>query len=93
MDLFGPTRTTSLGKKWYDFIIIDDFSHFIWVFFLVHKDEIFQVFSKFYRRVTNEKSFLIQNIQSDHGIEFKNQDFKKFYNKKGIDHWNIARSK
>ena len=72
MDLFGPTRTTSLGRKWYDFIIIDDFSHFIWVFFLAHKDETFQVFSKFYRKVINEKRFSIQNIRSDHGTEFEN---------------------
>ena len=29
MDLFGPTKTTSLGKKYYGFVIIDDFSRFI----------------------------------------------------------------
>ena len=75
MDLFGPTRTTSLGGKWYDFIIIDDFSRFTWVFFLGHKDETFQVFSKFYRKVINEKGFSIQNIRSDHGTKIKNQDF------------------
>ena len=53
---------------------------------MAHKDEIFHVFSKFYRRVTNEKSFSIQNIRSDHRIEFKNQDFEKFCDEKGIDH-------
>ena len=53
---------------------------------MAHKDETFHVFSKFYRKVTNEKSFLIQNIRSDHGTKFKNQDFEKFYDEKGIDH-------
>ena len=72
-----------MGGKWYDFIIIDDFSHFTWVFFLAHKDETFQVFFKFYQKVTNEKGFSILNIQSDHGIEFKNQDFEKFCDEKG----------
>ena len=67
-------------------MIIDDFSHIIWVFFLAHKDETFHVFSKFYRKVTNEKSFSIQNIQSDHRTEFENHDFKKFCDEKGIDH-------
>ena len=28
MDLFGPIRIASLGEKCYDFIIIDDYSHF-----------------------------------------------------------------
>ena len=50
------------------------------------KDETFYVFSKFYRKVTNEKGLSIQNIQSDHGTKFKNQDFKKFCAEKGIDH-------
>ena len=67
-------------------MIIDDFSHFTWTFFLAHKDETFHVFSKFYRKVANEKYFLIQHIQSDHGTEFENQDFEKFCDEKGIDH-------
>ena len=44
------------------------------------------MFSKFYQKVTNEKKFLIQNIQSDHVTKFENQDFKKFYDEKRIDH-------
>ena len=86
MDLFGPTRTTSLGGKRYGFVIIDDYSRFTWVFFLAHKDETFHIFTKFYRKVTNEKKFSIQNIRSDHGTEFKNQYFDKFYIENGIDH-------
>lgn len=37
MDLFGPTRTASIGGKRYVFVIIDDFSRFTWVIFLTHK--------------------------------------------------------
>ena len=53
---------------------------------MAHKDETFHVFSKFYRRITNEKDFSIQNIQSDHGTEFENQNFEKFCDEKGIGH-------
>ena len=53
---------------------------------MTHKDETFHVFLKFYRKVTNEKDFSCQNIRSDHRIKFKNQDFKKFYDEKDIDH-------
>ena len=41
---------------------------------------------KFHRKVTNEKGFSIQNIRSDHGTEFKNQDFKNFCDENGIGH-------
>ena len=44
MDLFGPTKTPSLGGKKYGFIIIDDYSRFTWVYFLAHKHESFKVF-------------------------------------------------
>ena len=30
IDLFGPTRTTSLGGKKYGLVIVDDYSRFIW---------------------------------------------------------------
>ena len=83
MDLFGPTRTTSLRGKRYGFMIINDFSRFTWILFLASKDE---VFSKFYRKILNEKGLSIISIHSDHGIEFKNKDFKKFYDEKKIDH-------
>jgi len=51
MDLFGLTRTASIGGKRYAFVIIDDFSRFTWVMFLIHKNEAFTNFEVFYRRV------------------------------------------
>ena len=44
MDLFRPTRTTRLGDKRYGLVIVDDYSKFTWVMFLVHKDETFGLF-------------------------------------------------
>ena len=46
MDLFGPTRTLSLGGKHYGFVVVDIFSRFSWVIFLAHKDEAFHAFEK-----------------------------------------------
>ena len=86
IDLFGPTRITSLGEKKYRLMIIDDFSCFTWILFFAQKDKIFSTFSKFYQKVSNEKNLTIICICSDHGLEFKNQNFKNFYNKHGIEH-------
>ena len=70
IDLFGPTRITSLGGKRYGFIIIDDFLCFTWVLFLISKDEAFSVFSKFCQKILNEKGISIILIHNDHDTEF-----------------------
>lgn len=59
MDLFGPMHVSSLGGKKYAFVIVDDYIKFTWVLFHAHKDEALKAFSKFYKRVQNEKGYLI----------------------------------
>jgi hypothetical protein len=39
MDLFGPVAYLNIGGSKYGLIIVDDFSHFTWVFFLQDKSE------------------------------------------------------
>ncbi|GMP28099.1 hypothetical protein CsSME_00003780 [Camellia sinensis var. sinensis] len=54
--------------------------------FLVHKDETFSSFTKLYRRIQNEKGFLITNIRTDHSREFENEKFELFCDEHGIGH-------
>ena len=35
MDLFGPTTYTSIGGNKYGFVIVDDYTRYTWVFFLL----------------------------------------------------------
>ncbi|GAB2272695.1 hypothetical protein Dimus_038989 [Dionaea muscipula] len=86
MDLFGPSRTASIGGKYYCLVIIDDFSRFTWVRFLAHKDETFIMFAKLVKRISNEKGFVVTSIRSDHGGEFENEHFKEFCDELGINH-------
>ena len=51
MDLFGPSRTTSLGGKSYAFVIVDDFSRYTWVLFLAHKNDVFDAQAPVFTRV------------------------------------------
>jgi hypothetical protein len=39
IDLFGPITYISIGGNKYDLVIVDDYSHFTWVFILQDKDE------------------------------------------------------
>ena len=86
MDLFGPTRTASLDGMKYILVIVDDFSRFTWILFIAQKDETFNVFKKFYKRVTNQKNLSVIAIHSNHGIEFENQFFDHFCIKHDIEH-------
>ena len=86
MDLFGPSRTTSLGGKSYAFVIVDDFSRYTWVLFLAHKNDVFHEFSKLCRKIQNEKGFTISCIRNDHGREFENIEFESFCDEQGIEH-------
>ncbi|KAJ1684899.1 hypothetical protein LUZ63_016289 [Rhynchospora breviuscula] len=65
------------------FVVVDDFSRFIWVFFLAHKEEAFDYFVKFSNRVENEKGLKISRIRSDHGREFENAKFDDLCIEKG----------
>jgi len=86
IDLFGPVRTASLSGKQYGFVIVDDFSRYMWVLFLKHKDEAFEAFKTFCILVQNEKESKIISVRSNHGGEFENAFFKNFFDEKGIFH-------
>ena len=66
IDLFGSSRTPSLGGKSYAYVIADDFSRYTWVLFLSKKNEAFYEFSKFCNKIQNETGFTITCIKSDH---------------------------
>ncbi|CAJ2661907.1 unnamed protein product [Trifolium pratense] len=86
IDLFGPVKTTSLGGKNYGFVIVDDYSRYTWVLFLKNKDESFESFKIFCKKVQNERGSNIISIRSDHGGEFENSHFESFFDENGISH-------
>ena len=86
LDLFGPFRYVNSSGKYYAFVIVDDYSRYAWVLFLVNKDDVFDAFKIFCKKVQNEKGYTIYCIRSDYGGEFENYTFENFYNNFGIVH-------
>jgi len=86
MDLFGRSRTISLGGNYYGLVIVDDYSRFTWTFFIATKDETYHVFKNFSKVVQNEKNNSIMSIKSDHGRKFRNEKFDRFCSKLRIKH-------
>ena len=66
MDLFGPTTYTRIGGNKYGFMIVDDFTRYTWVFFLVDND-VFATFKSFVKGIHNEFETTIKRVRSDNG--------------------------
>jgi len=87
MDLFGSSRTMSLGGNYYALVVVvDDFSRYTWTLFLEIKSEAFSTFKKLAKRLQNSCCSNIIAIRSDHGGEFQNEKFSTFCEKLGIFH-------
>ncbi|GJU08570.1 retrovirus-related pol polyprotein from transposon TNT 1-94 [Tanacetum coccineum] len=52
MDLRGPMRVESINGKRYVLVIVDDYSHYTWVYFLRSKDEAPEVIKTFLKKIT-----------------------------------------
>jgi hypothetical protein len=78
MDTIGPSRVRSMGGKWYILVIVDDYSHYSWVFFLKSKDDMFEHFWSLALRLNNEHPNYLKVIHSDNGTKFRNASFDQF---------------
>jgi hypothetical protein len=90
--LFGLTRARSISGNRYVFVIMDDFTRYIWVLFWKLKDKTIYEFIKFSKKAENKKGFSIINIRSNHGGDFINDLFGTFYEEKGY-HYNFSTPK
>ena len=86
MDLCGPMKGQSRGGYKYVFVIVDDYSRYVWPIFLASKDQTFDEFEVFIRKVQNKYSYNLVSIRSDHGTEFDNHMFDEYCRAKGVDH-------
>jgi transposase InsO family protein len=86
MDLLRPIAYISIGGNKYGLVIVDDFSHFTWVFFLQDKSEAQEIVKKFIRRPQNEYELKIKNVRSDNGSEFRNTNVEEFLDEEGVKH-------
>jgi transposase InsO family protein len=87
MDLVGSARVRSVGGKWYVLVVVDDYSHYAWVFFLEDKSETFGFVRDLIMRLKIEKhGNAIRAICSDNGSEFKNSHFDAFCRDLGLEH-------
>ena len=86
MDLFWPTQYTSIGGNKYGFVIVNDYTRYTWVFFLVDKSDVFATFKSFVKGIHNEFETTIKRVRSDNDSEFKNTRIDELCDKFRIRH-------
>jgi transposase InsO family protein len=90
MDLFGPITYISISGNKYGLVIIDDYSHFTWVFFLYDKSETQEVLKKFLKRAQNKFDAKVKKIRSDNGSKFKDTQVEDYLDQEGIKYEFLA---
>ena len=91
MDLFGQTQYTSIGGNKYGFVIVDYYTRYTWVFFLVDKSDVFATFKSFVKSIHNDYETTIKRVRSDNGSEFKNTRIDELCDEFGIRHQFLAK--
>ncbi|GJX84747.1 retrovirus-related pol polyprotein from transposon TNT 1-94 [Tanacetum coccineum] len=93
MDLCRPMRVASVNGKKYILVIVDDYSRFTCVKFLMSKDEAPDFIIKFLKMIQVRLKVTVRRIRTDNGTEFVNQTLREYYEKIGISHeTSVARS-
>nr|GEV19350.1 putative ribonuclease H-like domain-containing protein [Tanacetum cinerariifolium] len=84
MDLCGSMRVQSINGKQYVLVVVDDYSRYIWVFFLHSKDEASGVIISFIKKTQVNLQLQVQRVRTGNGTKFKNKTLAKFFDEVGI---------
>jgi len=90
-DVWGPSPIASLSGKWYYVSFIDDYSRFVWVYFLTEKSEVFATFKSWRAQVETQTghkvktlNVMVRYLRSDNGGEYTSKEFGRYCKEEGI---------
>ncbi|GJR95161.1 retrovirus-related pol polyprotein from transposon TNT 1-94 [Tanacetum coccineum] len=86
MDLCRPLRVQSINEKKYILVIVDDYSRFTWVKFLISKDETPTFVINLLKQLQVGLNKTVRFVRTDNGTEFVNKDLTDYYKSVGITH-------
>ncbi|GJT00676.1 ribonuclease H-like domain-containing protein [Tanacetum coccineum] len=85
-DIWTSPIPSESGIKYYA-IFLDHFSHFVWVYPLHKKSDLFDNFVAFRAYVNKQFNVDIKALQCDHGGEYDNTRFHDLFRQNGIQFW------
>ncbi|KAL4292111.1 hypothetical protein GQ457_14G000650 [Hibiscus cannabinus] len=77
-DVFGPVKQTSFGGMKYMVTFIDDFSKYVWIYFMKEKSETLSKFKEFKKVAEAEVGKKICWLRTDNGGEYTSDEFANF---------------
>lgn len=83
-DLWTSPVLSRQGYRYY-LVLLDDFTHFVWVYPLKHKSDVYQKFTQFHSYVKTQFQKAIKSFQCDMGREFDNTQFRAFCTNNGME--------
>nr|GEV70902.1 retrovirus-related Pol polyprotein from transposon TNT 1-94 [Tanacetum cinerariifolium] len=84
MDLFGPVSPMSINHEKYTLVIVDEYSRYIWVYFLKKKSQAPEMIMSFIKMVENQNDVKVKQIRTDNMTKFRNHEIESFCDEKGI---------
>lgn len=85
-DVFGPVKQPSISGMQYMVTFIDDFSRYVWVFFMKEKSDTFSKFKVFRESVERKMGKKFRCLHSDNGGEYSSSEFSERLKKCQICH-------
>lgn len=85
-DVFGPIKQPSIGGMQYMVTFIDDFSRYVWVFFMKEKSDTFSKFKEFRESIEGEVEKKIRCLRTDNGGEYSSIEFSQYLRECRIRH-------
>ena len=61
-DIFGPTKTPSLGNKRYFIFFVDDYTRMVWLYFIQQKSDAFSKFLEFKALVERQSGLKMKTL-------------------------------
>jgi transposase InsO family protein len=83
-DLWGPAPVQSISGSRYMITFTDDFSRWVWIFFLRRKSDAFAVFKQWKVQVEKESGKSIRIFRTDNGSEYFSNVWTSYMKDEGI---------
>ena len=85
-DVCGKISSPSLGQAEYFIVFVDDKTHYVWIYVVKHKHEVFGKFVEWKSLVEKLSGYKVKKLRTDNGGEYTSTEFESYLKKEGIEH-------
>ena len=85
-DVCGKISSPSLSQAEYFIVFVDDKTHYVWIYVVKHKHEVFGKFVEWRSLVKKSSGYKVKKLRTDNGGEYTSTEFKSYLKKEGIEH-------